>query len=66
MKNHVPALIGIVCSVLALVVVGQTFFILVAMILILLIMIVFRNQIEDRTRKEVSDDGYNIERYDGE
>lgn len=66
MKNHIPALIGIVCSVLALVVVGQTFFILVAMILILLIMIVFRNQIEDRTRKEVSDDGYNIERYDGE
>ena len=52
-KNHIPSIIGIVCSIFALLLVGQTFFILAAMVLILLIMVLFRNQIEKKTREEV-------------
>lgn len=51
-RNHIPSMIGVVCSILSLLVVGQTFFILAAMVLILLIMVLFRNQIETKTREE--------------
>lgn len=45
-KKHIPAIIGVVCSIVSLLIVGQTFFILVAMVLILVITIAFRNQID--------------------
>lgn len=46
-KNHIPAMIGVICSIVSLLLVGQTFFILVAMVFILIITIAFRNQIDN-------------------
>ena len=44
-KNHTPALIGVVCSVLCLLIFGETFFLIAAMICILCIIIAFQKQL---------------------
>lgn len=45
-KNHKPAMLGVICSVFSLILVGDTFFILVAMFFILALTILGRRQME--------------------
>lgn len=50
-KNHKPALIGVVCSVISLILFGKTTFIIPAMISILLMLLFKKTDIEDETKR---------------
>lgn len=47
-KNHKPAVIGVLCSIICLVVFGQSNFIIPSMIAILLVLTVFRKEVEEK------------------
>lgn len=47
-KEHAPAVIGVLCAAICLVLVGETYFILAAMVSILIIFLAFRKKFEGR------------------
>ena len=54
-KNHKPAVIGVLCSIICLVVFGQSNFIIPSMLAILAVLTIFRKEYAEE--KEVAEEG---------